>query len=170
MTEPFEKAGQDAAAFQKLCLDSFSKALQAAFAFTPGAAPPEILRDIRTGIFKALAESWDEFLRSPQFLDTMRQWMDNAIVFRKVTDEFLGRARNELQAPSRNDLDNVILAVRHMEKRLLDRLDELAAEWKSPNQEGQSPSANLGTRSRQRPQRRPKTPGRATSSRRRKSE
>ena len=142
MTEPFEKAGQDAAAFQKMCLDNFSKAIQAAFTFTPGSAPPEILRDIRTGIFRALSESWDEYMRSPQFLNTLKQWTDNAIAFRKVSDEILGRARNDLQAPSRNDIDNVILAVRHIEKRLLDRLDELAL--KLATRDGQQPGPARG--------------------------
>src|SRR3954453_11908090 len=139
MTEPFEKAGQEAVAFQKFCLDSFSKAMQAAFTFTPGSPPPQMLREIRTGMFRAIAESWDEFMRSPQFLNGMRQWMDNAIAFRKASDEVLGRARNDLQAPSRNDIDNVILAVGHMEKRLLDRLDELAAELAARNGELSGP-------------------------------
>jgi hypothetical protein len=128
MTEPFEKAGQEAAAFQKLWLETFSKAMQAAFKFTPDAPPPEILRQIREGIFQSLAESWDEFLRSPQFLDGMRQWMDNAIAFRKITNEFMARARNDLQAPSSSDIDTVLLAVRHMEKRVLDRLDQMSAQ------------------------------------------
>jgi hypothetical protein len=152
MTEPFEKAGQDAAAFQKMCLDNFSKAIQAAFTFTPGSAPPEILRDIRTGIFRALSESWDEYMRSPQFLNTLKQWTDNAIAFRKVSDEILGRARNELQAPSRNDLDNVILAVRHLEKRLLDRLDELTLQLAA--RDGQQPGGGSSRQSHANPLRR----------------
>jgi len=147
MTEPFEKAGQDAAAFQKMCLDNFSKAIQAAFTFTPGSAPPEILRDIRTGIFRALSESWDEYMRSPQFLNTLKQWTDNAIAFRKVSDEILGRARNDLQAPSRNDIDNVILAVRHMEKRLLDRLDELALQLAARDGQQSAPAGGQPSKS-----------------------
>jgi hypothetical protein len=127
MSEPFDKVGQEAAAFQKLCLENFTKALEAVFKFTPDSTPPELLRQIRSGVFDTLARSWDEYLRSPQFLDVMRQWMDNAVSFRKVSTEFLGRVRNEVQAPSRGDIDTVMLAMRHMEKRLLDRLDEMSA-------------------------------------------
>jgi len=166
MTEPFEKAGQDAAAFQKMCLDNFSKAIQAAFSFTPGSAPPEIMREVRTGIFRALSESWDEYLRSPQFLNTLRQWTDNAISFRKVSDELLGRARNDLQAPSRNDIDNVILAVRHMEKRLLDRLDELALQLAA--RDGQQPGRGPSQQSQPNPPRRAQ-PGTAKRRTRRKA-
>ena len=131
--DSFEKAGQEAAAFQKLWMESFTKATQAAFKFTPDSAPPEMLRQMRAGIFQTIAESWDEYMRSPQFLDAMRQWMDNAVAFRKISNEFLGRVRNEMQAPSRSDIDTVMLAVRHMEKRLLDRLDDLAAQLAQRN-------------------------------------
>jgi hypothetical protein len=36
--------------------------------------------------------------------------------------------RHELQAPSRDDIDTVMLAVRHMEKRLLDRVEQLSSQ------------------------------------------
>lgn len=129
---PFEKAVQEAAAFQKLCLENMTKAFEA-FKFNPEAPPPEILRQVRSGILQALGQSWDEFMRSPQFLECLRQWMDNAVALRTSTNEFLGRIRNEAQAPSRSDIDTVLLAVRHMEKRLLDRLDELSAQVSKAN-------------------------------------
>lgn len=130
---PFGKAAEEAAAFQKMYLESISKAFEAAFKLKPEAAPPELLKQIRAGIVQALADSWDEFLRSPQFLEGMRQWMENAITFRKMTNEFMGRVRNEAQAPSRNDIDTVMLAVSHLEKRLLDRLEEMAAQIEKLN-------------------------------------
>jgi hypothetical protein len=92
-------------------------------------------------------------MRSPQFLNTLKQWTDNAIAFRKVSDEILGRARNDLQAPSRYDIDNVILAVRHIEKRLLDRLDELALQLAA--RDGQQPGPARGQPSKSNP--RPRT-------------
>jgi hypothetical protein len=137
-TTSFDKAAQDVAAFQKKCLESFAKSFQAAFKFSPDSAPPEIMREVRAGIFQALTESWDQFMRSPQFLESLRQWMDNAVTFRTMTNQFLGRLRNEVQAPSRNDIDTVMLAVRHMEKRLLDRLDEVSAQILKAN--GTSPA------------------------------
>ena len=114
-------------------LENVSKALQSAFKFTPDLASPEVLHQIRSSVLQALAESWEQFMRSPQFLEGMRQWTDNAIAFRSMTNEFLGRVRNEAQAPSRSDIDTVMLAVRHMEKRLLDRLDEVSAQLTASN-------------------------------------
>jgi hypothetical protein len=124
----FEKAAEQAAAFQKIWADSMAKTFQAAFKFTPDSPPPELLKEIRSGIFSALAKSWEEFMRSPQFLEGMRQWMDQAVNFRKMTNDFMAKVRNDMQAPSRDDMDNVMLTVRHMEKRLLDRMEEMSAQ------------------------------------------
>jgi hypothetical protein len=128
METNFEKTAEQAAAFQKIWMDSASKMIQAGFALGPNSAPPEVLRQLRSGIFQALAESWEEFMRSPQFLEGMKQWMDTAVAFRKVTSDFLAKARNEMQAPSRDDVDTIMLNMRHIEKRLLDRIEELSEE------------------------------------------
>lgn len=132
MNETTGGAADSAAAFANIWGESIGKLLQTAFAFGPEAAPPEVVREIRAGIFKALAKSWEEFMRSPQFLEGMKQWMDNAITFRKLTNDFMANVRNEMQATSRDDVDTIMLAVRHMEKRLLDRIEELAARVDGP--------------------------------------
>lgn len=131
----FDKTAEQAAAFQKIWMESMSKIMQAAFTISPNSPPPDVVRQIRSGIFQALAESWEEFMRSPQFLEGMRQWMENAITFRKMTNDFMARVRNEVQSPSRDDVDTIMLTVRHMEKRLLDRVEELSAEIKELNQQ-----------------------------------
>jgi len=133
MDQDFAKTAEQAAAFQKLWVDSASKIVQAAFTITPNSPPPEIMRQIRAGIFSALASSWEEFMRSPQFLESMKQWMENAITFRKMTTDFMARVRNEMQAPSREDIDTIMLNIRHLEKRLLDRLDELENQVNAMN-------------------------------------
>jgi hypothetical protein len=124
----FEKSAAEAAAFQRIWLETLSKTMQAAFTLSPDSSPPEILRQIRGGILQALAESWDRFMRSPQFLEGMKQWLESAISFRKLSNELLSKARNDLQAPSRTDIDTIMLAVRHMEKRLLDRIEDLSGQ------------------------------------------
>ena len=123
-----ESAQEQTTNFQRIWAETVSKTMQAAFTFTPSSPPPEVLRQIRSGIFQALAESWDKFLRSSEFLDSMKQWMEQAISFRKMTNDLMGTVRHEMQAPSREDIDTVMLAVRHMEKRLLDRMEQLSLQ------------------------------------------
>jgi hypothetical protein len=128
MSEQYEKMAEQAAAFQKIWSESMTRVMQTAFTTGPATPPPEILKQIRGGIFEALAKSWDDFMRTPQFTEAMKQWMDNAVHFRRMTNEFMGKVRNEMQAASRDDIDTIIQSVRHMEKRLLDRIDALSAE------------------------------------------
>ncbi len=129
MNEPNnDPTTEQSATFQKIWMETMSETMQAAFTFTPNSPPPEVLRQIRSGIFSALAESWGQFMRSPEFLDTMKQSMEQAVTFRKATNDFLGKARHQMQAPSSEDIDTIMLAVRHMEKRLLDRMEQLSTQ------------------------------------------
>ncbi len=88
-------------------------------------------------------------MRSPQFLESMKQWMDNAVTFRKMTSDFMAKVRNEMQSPSRDDIDTVMLTVRHMETRLLDRLDDLSSRVSELNERlagGSAPKAATAKR------------------------
>jgi hypothetical protein len=118
------------AAFQNIWTETLTKMMQLGISASPESTPPELLRQIRSGIFQALSHSWDEFLRSPQFLESMKQWMESAIAFRKMTNDFLTKARHETQTPARDDIDAAMLTVRHMETRILDRLEAVGAHVK----------------------------------------
>lgn len=128
MEAQFSKAADEAAAFQKIWLETMSKMAQVAVTISPNSPPPDVVRQLRGGMLQVLAASWDEFMRSPKFLEGSRQWLDNALAFRKLSNDFMGRVRTELQAPSRADIDSIMLTVRHMEQRLLNRLDDLAGQ------------------------------------------
>jgi hypothetical protein len=123
-------------AFQKIWFESMSKLMQAAFTFQPNSTPPEVVRQIRDGILKALGESWNEFLRSPQFQQNMKQWMDNAMAFRQMSNDFMAKVRKEMQAPSRQDIEAIQLNLRHLETRILDRLEALEKQVAATKQTG----------------------------------
>jgi transketolase len=145
MNEQSNTFAEQSAAFQKIWTDSMSKLMQAAFTVTPNSAPPELLRQIRDAILQALGESWNEFLRSPQFQQSMKQWMEQAMAFRKMTNDFMAKVRKEMQVPSRDDVDAVMLAMRHMETRILDQIEELANRIDASNQSTGKPP-NRGAR------------------------
>jgi hypothetical protein len=66
---------------------------------------------------------------------------------RRIRDhEADDNVRNEMQGVSREDIDTIMLTVRHMEKRLLDQVEELATQVKEMkermgNGEGKRPVA-----------------------------
>ena len=64
-------------------------------------------------------------MRSPEFLSTMKQTMDSAIAFKKMTNEFLVKAHDEMQGTSKEDLRALLAAVGRMEANVHARLDRL---------------------------------------------
>ena len=114
-------------AFQQLWGETFTKMMQLGCTFSPDSAPPDFMRQMRSGIFQGLGQSWEQFLSSPEFMEGMKQSMNSAIALRKMTNDMFSKVRHETHAVSRDDIDAVMLTVRHMETRVLDRIDELAA-------------------------------------------
>lgn len=127
-TSQFGQGAEQWSAFQKIWSETFSRMLQLGVTFTPESAPPEFMRQMRSSVFQAMAQSWDEFLRTPQFLDGMKQWMESAIAFRQMSNDVLSRAHESMQTPGRNDVDAILQAIRHMEQRLNDRIEEVEAK------------------------------------------
>jgi hypothetical protein len=115
-------------AFFKIWAECMAKLAQSAFSFSPDAVPPEMLRQMRAGMLRALAQSWDEFLRSPQFMEGMKQMMENALAFRKLSTEFLTKAQQELGGVTVEDVDGLVGAVRNLEARVLERLGVLSQQ------------------------------------------
>jgi flagellar capping protein FliD len=152
MNEQTENFSEQGAAFQKIWLESMSRLMQAAFTFSPNSTPPEVLREIRNGILRALGESWNEYMRSPQFQENMKQWMDNAMSFRQMTNEFMAKVHKETRTPTDEDIDAIQQNMRHLETRILDRLDALSKQVELMNHRGSSiRTANSGSKKRSNP-------------------
>lgn len=125
MNDFTENAFEQAAAFQKVWLETFTKMALPDFSFSPDSTPPEFMRQMRSGIFQALSKSWEEYMRSPQFRDSMKTAMDNAIRFQKMGNDLLTRTHHGLQGTARADVDDLMQAIHHLETRILDRVEEV---------------------------------------------
>ena len=97
-------------------------------AATSMSAPPasqEMIEQMRSAFLDVLSRHTDEFLRSEQFLATMKQSMDSALAFRQQLNEMLTKSLETLQMPTSSDVVEVIQLVRNMEQRISGRLDDL---------------------------------------------
>ena len=116
------------AAFSKLWSDACSRLMQAAMTYSPETTPPELLRQIRSGLLQALTQSWEEFLRSPQFLEGMKQMMEQAVAFRKFSSEVLTKSRHATEGVAHDDIESLRAVLGQMESRLARRMDGLAEQ------------------------------------------
>ena len=113
------------AALQKLWTDSLANMAGAWSQFSPGSAPSDEMRKMRGEMLKVLAETWDEYMRTPQFMEMMKASLNGALDLKRLASDGMNRVHEQFKTPSKEDIDEVLLAVRHVERRVLDRLEGL---------------------------------------------
>jgi len=125
MTDNTGKIFDQVAVFQKLWMDSFTEMAGVWSQFSAGSPPVDEMRKMRGGMLKVLAETWDEYMRTPQFLEMMKASLNGALDLKRMAREGMNRVHEQFENPSKQDIDDVLLAVRHVERRLLERLEGL---------------------------------------------
>jgi chromosome segregation ATPase len=92
---------------------------------SPNSPPFEEVRKMRGGMLKVLAETWDGYMRTPQFLEMMKASLNGALDVKRMARDGFNRQHEQLENPSKDDTDDIFLAVRHVERRILDHLEGL---------------------------------------------
>lgn len=111
-------------AFSAFWSDFFGKMAAA------GIAPPQPAADVsermRKAFFESFAKYADEFMRSEAFLKMMKQSMDHALAWQQTMNQYLQKGLAGAQMPSKPDADHVVMLVRGMEDRVMDKLEEMS--------------------------------------------
>ena len=123
MSEDMNKYFEQVAAFQKLWMDSFTNMASVWSQYSPGSPPTEELRRMRGGMLKVLSETWDEYMRTPQFLEMMKASLNGMLDLKRMAREGMNRVHDQFENTSKEDVDDMLLAIRHVERRLVDRLE-----------------------------------------------
>jgi hypothetical protein len=125
MSDDMNKGFDQVAAFQKLWTDSFANMASIWSQFSPSSPPSDEMRKMRGGMLKVLAETWDEYMRTPQFMEMMKVSLNGALDLKRMARDGMNRVHEQFENPSKEDIDDMLLAIRHVERRLLDRLEGL---------------------------------------------
>lgn len=94
----------------------------------PGAAAPmsqETAKQMQRIFLDAMAKYFDEFMRSDQFLNMIKESMDRSLAFKQQVDQFLTQLYRGAQMPAKADVDDISGLLRSVEKNVLDRLAQL---------------------------------------------
>jgi hypothetical protein len=118
-----DKGVDQVVAFQKLWLDSFANMASIWSEFSPTSPPLDELRKMRGGMLKVLADTWEEYMRTPQFMQLMNASLNGALDLKRMARDGLNRVHDQLENTTKQDIDGVLMAVRHVERRILDRLE-----------------------------------------------
>jgi hypothetical protein len=111
-----------------------AKMLTAGWSMPPASSPPDLGRQLRANYLGAWSEFFESWMRTPEFLDWMRQSLGGGTEVRRQLNEFFSRLQNSFQAVSRQDFDQLMATVRGLEDRvrhdsqeILARLEEIQA-------------------------------------------
>lgn len=123
MTNNIHKSFEQAASFQKIWLDSVTNMAGVFSHFSPTTPPPEQAREIRSSMLKVLSDTWNDFMRSPQFMEVMKLSLNGAFDMRSLMRDGMNKIHEQLETPTKEDVEGILLAIRHVERRLLERLE-----------------------------------------------
>jgi len=128
MEKQFEKTVKQAAAFQKMWMDSMTGITQVWTDYSPQEPPPGELKKARQGVLKVVSKAWEEYMRSPEFLEAMRDTMNNSVQWQKWAKENSKKIHQAAGTASKEDMQGVMIAVQHVERRVLDCLDDMQSK------------------------------------------
>jgi len=123
MDDRMSQTLEQAAAFQKLWLDSLGSMANVWTEYSSEAPPPEEMRKMRNGMLKALAGTWDEFIRTPQFMEMMKVSLNGALDLKRMARDGMNKIHEQFETPTKEDLDSILLAIRHVERRVLEEIE-----------------------------------------------
>lgn len=121
-TSGFGMPGADA--FTSFWSDFFGKMASAGVA--PPQPSPDVTERMRKAFFESFSKYADEFMRSEAFLKMMKQSMDHGLAWQQAMNQQLQKGLTAAQMPTKSDADHIVMLVRGMEDRLVDKLEELS--------------------------------------------
>lgn len=115
-------------AFTRMWTDFASRMSQAGASGSAPQPSPEMAQAFRDAFFRSMSEYAEEFMRSPEFLKMMRESLSQSIQARKQINDWLGQVWHEFQGTSRQDVDQIMLALRHVEQRMVEEFEKVDAK------------------------------------------
>lgn len=118
--------GMGPEAMFRMWSDWATNAMAASQNTTGSTNSPEMVRQMRATFFKMWSDAWEELLRSPAFLEQSKQLLTDGADFQKQAREYLGKLQHDLQLASAQDMDQLALAIRRLERRMMDQFEDLS--------------------------------------------
>ena len=59
------------------------------------------------------------YMRTPQFMEMMKGSLNGALDLKRMARDGMNRVHEQFEIPSKENIDGVLMAIRHVERRLL---------------------------------------------------
>ena len=87
---------------------------------------PEMAKRMQSAFLDAMTTASEQYMRSPQFMESMKSSFDSALQMRRQMEDYLRRNVGDAARTPGDAEASVVAALHEMEGRLNRRLDELA--------------------------------------------
>lgn len=135
MEEKFQESLKQAAAFQKMWMDSMSGMARVWSDYSPNNPPPDELKKMRNGVLQVVSQTWDEYMRSPEFMQAMRDNLNNSMQWQKWAKDNANKVQSAMGSATKVDMEGVLVAIQHVERRVLDCLDDMQSKLQGVQKE-----------------------------------
>ena len=144
-------AGQEM--FAKMWTEFMTNMAKQGMAFGTEGPSPGAAKAYRDAMLQMMSEWCEQYMRSPEFIEMMKESMSASIELRRQMNEFLGKAQHEFQGTSRQDVDLLMAGIQRLENRLTDAFERLdqrisALDERLNNVESAAPKKKAATKKR----------------------
>ena len=124
------KTGLDSAAtMMKMWTDWMSRMMQAGMAFSPDDTPPDAFRNVRSAMLRSWAESWEQFARSPQFLEWMRLAMAGGAHWQKQMMDLFTGMQHQMFGLTQQGMDPMTAVAEGFQRQVMSSSGMLTSQW-----------------------------------------
>lgn len=89
---------------------------------------PEAMRRMQAAFFEAMAQHAEQWMKSPQFLESMKRTMDRALDFRRQMDDFLqSNMASAFETATGGANTEIMGAIRHSTAQIQTQMEQLGA-------------------------------------------
>jgi hypothetical protein len=120
-----DHASRTADPFTQFWSDMMSRMAPPKAPEAPADASRDAARHMQRIFFDAMAQYFDDFMRSEQFLRMMKESMDRSLQLKQMVNQFLAQAHRQAQSASTTDVDDLAGCLKSIEDRILARIDRL---------------------------------------------
>jgi hypothetical protein len=125
MSDETKPSANGSGDLMRLWFDMASRAAEACQAWTGAVPTPDALRQDRANLMKVWSDYWEQYLRSPSFLETQQRSRAGALDLQRQARDYLAWLHHQFQVPSSQDIDQLMIGMRRLKEDLRDQLEEI---------------------------------------------
>ncbi len=87
---------------------------------------PENMKVMRSAMFKAIGSYWEEYMRSPEFLEMTKKSMNQMVEMKKQFNKVITDIHHELHSATQSDISDLVTTIGHAEEKFHESFHQIS--------------------------------------------